>query len=129
MERWELLLMVRREVTKALEIARKQKVIGHSLDASVRLALPPNLAGNLEGYREELRSICIVSAMEFADAAACEGGYASQDYPGLLIKVMPSPHPKCERCWLHDPTVGQDEEHPLLCKRCADIVQELGLNN
>jgi len=128
MERWEILLMVRREVTKALEIARKEKVIGHSLDALVRLALPPNLASNVQGYREDLRSICIVSAMEFADKEACEGGYESQEYPGLLIKVMPSPHPKCERCWLHDPTVGQDSEHPLLCKRCTDIVKELELS-
>jgi len=129
MERWELLLMVRREVTKALETARKEKVIGHSLDAFVRLALPRNLASNLVGYQEDLRSVCIVSSMEFADQEECEGGYESQDYQGLLIKVMPSPHPKCERCWLHDSTVGQDSEHPVLCKRCAHIVKELEPSN
>jgi isoleucyl-tRNA synthetase len=134
MERWEVLLNVRREVTKALEIARKQKIIGHSLDSSVRLALPLNLSKGLEGYREELRSICIVSSTEFVDKGAIayparEGGYESQEFPGLSIMVMASPHPKCERCWIHDPTVGQDREHSCLCKRCAGIVKELDLSN
>ena len=124
MERWELLLNVRKEVTKALETARKEKVIGHSLDASVRLVLPRNLARDLEGYRDELRSICIVSTVEFVAEGEAEGGYESQDHPGLLVMVMPSPHPKCERCWIHDPTVGQEREHPALCKRCAGIVKE-----
>jgi isoleucyl-tRNA synthetase len=128
MKRWELLLNVRREVTKALEEARKQKIVGHSLDASVLLALPPSLARDLEGYREELRSICIVSGMEFVDEGGLDGGYESQDHPGLWIKVIASPHPKCERCWIHDSTVGQDREHPSLCRRCADIVKEFDLS-
>jgi len=129
MERWELLLNVRREVTKALETARKKKIIGHSLDASVVLALPRDIARDLEGYREDLSSTCIVSGMEFVDKGGLDGGHESEDYPGLLIKVTASPHPKCERCWVHDPTVGQDRERPSLCKRCANIVKELEPSN
>ena len=37
-ERWELLLRVRGEVTKALEEARAKKEIGHALDAAVTIA-------------------------------------------------------------------------------------------
>jgi len=121
-ERWDLLLKVRKEITKALELARKDKVIGHSLDASVRLALPPDLLKGLEDYRDELTSICIVSNLEFANAATLEEGYESEEYPGLVIKVVPSSFTKCERCWIHDPTVGHDKEHPSLCKRCLKVI-------
>ena len=122
-ERWELLLKVRKEITKALELARKDKVIGHSLDASVRLALPPDLLKGLQDYWDELKSICIVSTLEFVDAGTLEGGYESEEYPGLVIKAMPSSFSKCERCWIHDPTVGHDKEHPTLCKRCMKVIK------
>jgi isoleucyl-tRNA synthetase len=129
MERWETLLNVRKEVTKALEIARKDRIIGHSLDAAISVVLPKNFSKGLEGYRDELRSVCIVSGVEFADKVQIEGGYESQDYPGLIVKVIPSPSPKCERCWVHDATVGHDSEHPTLCKRCVGVVKELDVGS
>jgi isoleucyl-tRNA synthetase len=129
MERWEMLLNVRKEVTKALEIARKDRIIGHSLDAAVSVVLPKQFPKELEGYRDELRSICIVSGVAFSDKEHVEGGYESQDFPGLVVKVIPSPYPKCERCWVHDSTVGHDSGHSTLCKRCVDIVRELDLGN
>ena len=39
-ERWEPILRVRKEVTKAIELERKNKTIGHSLEASITLGLP-----------------------------------------------------------------------------------------
>lgn len=126
-ERWEVLLNVRKEITKALELARKDKIIGHSLDAALHLALPQDLLKGLQDYRDELRSVSIVSAVEFVDEGKIEGGYESQEYPGLVIEVIPSPFPKCERCWTHDSTIGHDREHPTLCKRCAQVVKELDL--
>jgi isoleucyl-tRNA synthetase len=124
-ERWNLLLGVRKEITKALELARQDKVIGHSLDASVTIALSPELLKLLQDYRNELRSICIVSAVEFVDEGAVEKGYESQDYPGLVIWVAPSQYLKCERCWVRDPAVGQDAEHPTLCDRCTQVIKEI----
>ena len=32
---------------------------------------------------------------------------------------------KCERCWMHSPTVGADADHPTLCARCAQVVRKL----
>jgi isoleucyl-tRNA synthetase len=124
MKRWDVLLNVRKEITKALELARQDKVIGHSLDAAVSVALPQNLLKDIEGYRDELRSICIVSSIEFSDADTLKGGYESQEYPGLIIKVLSSPFAKCERCWIHDPSIGDDKEHPSLCTRCVQGIRE-----
>ena len=34
------------------------------------------------------------------------------------IVVVPSTHPKCERCWHYHPSVGSIADHPGLCERC-----------
>ncbi len=116
---------VRKEVTKALELARKDKIIGHSLDATVSVALPKDLLRELKDCQDELRSICIVSAIELMEEGKIEGDYESQEYPGLAVKVVPSSFPKCERCWIHHPTVGRDREHPSICSRCVRVIREV----
>jgi len=121
-ERWEVLLNVRKEITKALELARDEKIIGHSLDAAVSLALPNNLLQKLKDYKDELRSICIISSVEFVGEGEIEGGYESNEFPGLIIKVATSPFSKCERCWIHDSSVGHDNKHPALCNRCVKVI-------
>jgi isoleucyl-tRNA synthetase len=35
------------------------------------------------------------------------------------IKVAPSPHAKCERCWHYRADVGSDAAHPEICGRCV----------
>lgn len=125
MKRWNLLINIRREITKALELARKDKTIGHSLDAEVLIVLPDDMKEELKDYNEELRSICIVSSLTVVSNDAFDGGYESLDYPGLIIKALPASFPKCERCWMHDSTIGQDKEYPSLCKRCARVIREL----
>ena len=46
-QRWQTILALRSDVTRALEGARQAKVIGHPLDAMVKLALPERAAGRL----------------------------------------------------------------------------------
>jgi isoleucyl-tRNA synthetase len=124
-KRWEEIISVRKEVTKILELARKEKRIGHSLDASVRLGLSHQLAETLAPYINELRSIFIVSSIDLAEIEQVEGGYESETVPGLKVEVSPSPDPKCERCWIHDPSVGDDQNHPNTCKRCRNVLNEI----
>ncbi|MFZ5565229.1 MAG: isoleucine--tRNA ligase, partial [Thermodesulfobacteriota bacterium] len=60
-QRWERILYVRGEVTKALEEARAKKQIGHPLDARVIIIAERSLAKLLRSHGDELRSIFIVS--------------------------------------------------------------------
>ncbi|CAE7798327.1 ileS, partial [Symbiodinium sp. CCMP2456] len=46
---------------------------------------------------------------------------------GVVVTVSRAAGHKCERCWVYSETVGDCEEHPTLCHRCADVVQELGV--
>jgi len=124
-ERWEQIISVRKEVTKVLELARKEKSIGHPLDASVRLGLAPKLADKLAPYEDQLRSIFIVSSVDLREIDQVEGGFESETVPGLKVEVSPSLDPKCERCWIHDPSVGDDKNHPNTCERCRNVLNEI----
>jgi isoleucyl-tRNA synthetase len=123
--RWDEIIGVRKEVTKALEAARKEKKIGHSLDASVSLGLPPKLLDSLAPYEKQLRSLLIVSAVDLVSAEAMEADFESDSIQGLKVRVEPSSAPKCERCWVHDPLVGHDPGHPKICRRCAESLAEM----
>jgi isoleucyl-tRNA synthetase len=125
-ERWERITKVRREITKALEIARKDKMIGHSLDASVTLGLSEDLLDGLRAYEEHLRSIFIVSSVQMLPSDEVQEGFVSEEVQGLKVKVAPSGDAKCERCWVHDPTVGDDSQHPAICARCLDALTDMG---
>lgn len=123
-ERWNKLMMVRPEITKALEIARREKIIGHSLEAKVFISG----GGELEKFIEEevatFREISIVSELETVSESLSdkEGAFISEEVQGLIILVEPAPGEKCERCWTRSLTVGQDSAHPQICARCAGVV-------
>jgi len=123
--RWEHIITVRKEVTKALELARKEKRIGHSLDASVILGLSRTLKEKLVAYQDQLRSIFIVSSVDIVDIDQLKDLHPSEIVEGLKVKVSPSSDQKCERCWVHDPTVGHDLNHPAICERCAQALAQM----
>jgi isoleucyl-tRNA synthetase len=121
---WDRLLEVRREVAKALETARAQKLIGSGLEARVRIAsAPEDLPGLLRTKHELLPTLFIVSRVDLEPRAGrASVHYESQDIPGLVIDVDRAPGEKCERCWTRSEEVGRDRAHPTLCARCVRVV-------
>ncbi|GBE13619.1 isoleucine--tRNA ligase [bacterium BMS3Bbin14] len=127
--RWDRLLAIRGEITKVLEAARRSKVIGLSLDAEVLVQAGGETAEFLADKWELLREICIVSSLrEEADLAGIAGldVVEAEEVSELRIAVRPAPGEKCERCWTIADTVGRDDAHPALCRRCAEVVRVLG---
>ena len=119
---WDKLLAVRSDVLKALELTRSGKIIGHSLDAAVKVMPPPEMAEFLTACETALRTVCIVSRLELV--AAIEGEYyEGTAVPGLKIAVTQAPGEKCERCWCYDEEIGADSEHPTICPRCVAAVK------
>ena len=119
--RWERIIKVRSDVSKALELARVAKTIGHSLDAAVTIAAPPELFSFLQNYAAELNSIFIVSKATLA--ADLEGEYwTSENIEGLKIQVTAAPGVKCERCWYYSEELGTDAGHPTICPKCTIAV-------
>ncbi|RTZ93007.1 MAG: isoleucine--tRNA ligase [Deltaproteobacteria bacterium] len=114
-DRWEHLLEIRQEVSKVLEEARKNKEIGHSLDAQVVLSVNEKTYDFLKNYEDELDDIFIVSKVILEK---------STDAP-LNVEVSPAQGEKCERCWHYKTDVGQDKDFPTVCGRCAGVLRQL----
>jgi len=124
-ENWSQVIEVRGEVTKALEEARVKKLIGHSLDAAVTIYTDGDLYDILYKYKDELKTIFIVSEASLIKGEKPDGIFNSFDIEGLSILVQLSSGEKCERCWIHDISVGKNSENPTICTRCQDALGEL----
>jgi len=125
-EQWNKLLNLRSGITRVLEAARRDKVIGLGLDAEVTLKLSDEWKTFLEDRLEQLQELCIVSSLRL-DAGKSSGlsFVVDETIPGVEIAVAPAPGNKCERCWTISTTVGEDQEHPALCARCSQVVRQL----
>jgi isoleucyl-tRNA synthetase len=116
---WDRLLLVRAEVFRHLESARKDKVIGSGLQAKVALSAPAESYDLLERYRETLRYLFIVSQVELQRLSGSGNGL------GLKIEISPADGKKCERCWNFSTQVGNDLEYPTVCERCSAALREI----
>jgi isoleucyl-tRNA synthetase len=124
-QKWETLLKVRAETTKALEEARAKKIIGHPLDASVTLSVQEDLYAALEPYAEDLRFIFIVSQVSLLKNETLDDSFVSENVEGLRIKIETAPGEKCERCWVYETSVGSDSSRPSICERCQKALSEM----
>ena len=124
-QKWETIIKVRGEVTKALEEARAKKKIGHSLDAVVTISVNEELYNELYPYKEDLKTIFIISGASLVKGEKLDKAYKSTDIEGLAILVEPASSDKCERCWIHDPSVGLNPAYPTICSRCEKVVGKL----
>ena len=118
--RWDMLTDLKSEVSKALELCRREKVIGHSLDAQVRLVLPSNVSSVFGGECSDLKFIFIVSSVEVVRVLDDEDKvYSSEKMKGLEIGVSRMGGEKCERCWNYFKEDRSDKgEHSTICFRC-----------
>ena len=123
--RWESILLIRGEVSKALEEARTQKIIGHALDAAVTLSMPEALSAVVKPDADELRTVFIVSKVSISAEESLAGGHESTNIPGLAIRIDPASGEKCERCWIHEPSVGADALHKTICARCLKVLETI----
>lgn len=122
--RWQRLFDVRSAVTKALEEARRQGIIGHSLDARVTLGASNRLRPLLESRRADLPALLIVSQVELNHDLGADA--TSPLLRDLRVAVRPARGAKCQRCWNYSEAVGSHSEHPGLCDRCLRVVTAAG---
>ncbi|MCX8125186.1 MAG: isoleucine--tRNA ligase [Spirochaetes bacterium] len=112
---------IKKDVLKALEIARKEKMIGSSLEADVHIfTTSPSTKELLESMSDSKRFFQ-VAQVHIANQKL--SGMA--DYENSSILVAKSDGKKCVRCWNYSHDIGTHPEHPELCKRCTDIVLKL----
>jgi len=106
--KWDRLRAIRAEVLRALENVRSEGGIGSSLQAEVDLTASGEDHALLASLGDDLRFVLIVSR------ATLHAGQGELD-----IRIAPSAHRKCERCWHWRADVGADPAHPEICGRCV----------
>ena len=125
LKNWDRLIAVRDEVLKKLEVARRDKFIGQSLEAKVELSASGDTAALLDQYRAMLPMLFIVSQVALNAGAAPAPDTVSEGITELGLKVHKAAGEKCERCWNYSIQVGMDKEFVTLCERCAPVVHSL----
>jgi isoleucyl-tRNA synthetase len=110
---YQKLLLLRKDVLKAIEIERKNDVIKHPYEARVVVKPNEEFYRLLEKYKDYLHSFFTVSQVEIAENDGEEG-----EYTKLRIKVEKAKGEKCPRCWLYVETMVNG-----VCPRCAENIK------
>jgi isoleucyl-tRNA synthetase len=125
-QRYQELLQVREIATKALEDMRQSKEIGNSLEAEVKIfCLKPEKADFLLSFGPALADLFIVSqvVVEVADSLP-EHTVQGERVPEVGVEVLRTSRAKCERCWKYTVDVGSFEDHPTICGRCREVLEQ-----
>ena len=125
-DRWATLRGVRRIITTEIEAARRDGVVGSSLQAAVTLPLSEDEAATFGEV--DWCELAIVSQVDVDIEAGSASIYLdtptdAQGAPHGGPVIRAAPGHKCARCWKVLEEVGTVSAHPQLCLRCADVVQ------
>ncbi|MGO8712461.1 MAG: isoleucine--tRNA ligase [Rhizomicrobium sp.] len=123
-EKWNRIRALRRVVTGALEIARRDKLIGASLEAAPVLFVSD--ARDAQAFDAvDLAELCITSHAEIVLGEGPAEAFRLPDVPGAAAMFQPALGRKCARCWMILPEVGTVAQHNDLCGRCAGALDAL----
>ncbi|WP_170441451.1 isoleucine--tRNA ligase [Ruegeria arenilitoris] len=107
---------VRRAVTAALEVQRRDKVIGSSLEAAPIVHVEDAETRDLLATFD-VDDLCITSGLTVtADPAPAEA-FRLPEIEGVCVVFEKAEGAKCQRCWKILPDVGR-HAHPGVCGRC-----------
>ena len=149
-EDWASLLRVRDDVNKCIEAARREGVVGASLEAAVYIYAPEegglrSLLQSLVGdptlrnppeqsnHVDDLRFLLLASQVHLVSSkadvqAACDEKLSllGETESGAAVGIKRATGEKCARCWYFCSTVNTDPELPHICPRCAGAVRARG---
>lgn len=122
-EQWAKIFKVRRVVTGALEIERRDRKIGSSLEGAPIVHIEDDaLRAAFDG--EDAADIFITSQALLTDADAPGSAFRMDEVPGVSVVVGRAEGQKCARSWKYFNPADADPEYPDITPRDADAVRE-----
>jgi isoleucyl-tRNA synthetase len=119
---WEKLRAVRRAATGALEVERREKRIGASLEAALTLYLADGaLLAAVNG--RNLAELFITSDVTVEKGEGPASAFRLAEVAGVAVVPRVTDHEKCQRCWRYTDDVGSHKNHEDACARCAEAVE------
>jgi isoleucyl-tRNA synthetase len=123
-EKWDKIWDLRKVVTGALEVERREKRIGSSLQATVTVYVDDQIyIKALDGI--DLTEISITSGAKIIQSTAPKDAFTMDEIKGISVVSKLSDGSKCERCWQVLPEVGKIKDHEDICQRCSDAVKAI----
>jgi isoleucyl-tRNA synthetase len=121
--RFDKVLRVRRVVTGALEIERREKRIGSSLEAAPEIYVSDAaLREAFDGL--DVAELMITSGATLADGDAPAGAFKMPEVSGVAVVPTKAKGGKCARSWRIVDDIGADPDYPELSRRDAAAVRE-----
>ena len=126
--KWSKIRKVRSVVTGALEVERREKRIGSSLEsAPVVHVTNDDLRIVLDGL--DLAEIFITSAATLSSDNGPSDAFTLADIEGVSVVHQTAPGQKCARSWVFSTEVGRDPDYPDITPRDAQAVREWDATN
>ena len=116
-DKWTRLRAIRRVVTGALEVERREKRIGASLQAHPTVYLTPDDAAHLDTI--DLAELAITSSITVTVGVPPDAAFNLPDEPEIGVVAALADGGKCQRCWRVLPEVPEEDG---VCGRCASVV-------
>ncbi len=125
-EKWKKIRAIRSVVTGALEIERKDKRIGSSLEAApVVYVADAELRKALEG--QDFSEVCITSDITISADAGPADAFRLAEVSEVAVVPKLAEGVKCARSWRITTDVGSDPDYPDVSARDAAALRELGI--
>jgi isoleucyl-tRNA synthetase len=122
--KWKHVRAVRRAVTGALEVERKDKRIGSSLEAAPIVHVDDaELIAALEGL--DFAEICITSDISVVAGEGPADAFRLEDGTKVSVEPKLAEGTKCARSWKVTKDIGSDPDYPDVSARDAQALREL----
>ena len=120
-DKFKKIIEIKELVSKKLEEAREEKLIGQTLEAKVTVSANKEneLYQIIKNNKNLIEDVLIVSELELKEDS-------SKEKEELSVNISRAEGEKCERCWKYTKDVGIDEENPTICKRCSEVLKKYG---
>ena len=111
---WARIFEIKDIVNQSIERLRNENKLKGSLDSNVIISANEEDKSILDKLGPELHFVFISSQASVIDGDT------------LSIQIDQMSDEKCTRCWHRDSTVGESKDHPEICSRCEENIDQSG---
>ena len=111
---WARIFEIKDIVNQSIERLRNENKLKGSLDSNVIISANEEDKSILDKLGPELHFVFISSQASVIDGDT------------LSIQIDQISDEKCTRCWHRDSTVGESKDHPEICSRCEENIDQSG---
>ena len=111
---WARIFEIKEIVNQSIERLRNENKLKGSLDSNVIISANEEDKSILDKLGSELHFVFISSQASVIDGDT------------LSIQIDQMSDNKCTRCWHRDSTVGESKDHPEICSRCEENIDQSG---